>query len=165
MEVKINKEIRAYTESVFFGLSLRQCIFSVLALGIAVAIFFALRGRLVTEVVSWLCILGATPAVVAGFVAYHGMTAEQFIGAWLKSEVLMPKRLAFKGENLYLDALALAPASEQKRGGGRRADAPASDTPAPAPDAPAPDAPAPAPNAPAPNAPTSEQKRKGGRHA
>ena len=31
MEVKINKEIRNYTESMFFGLSLRQFIFSVLA--------------------------------------------------------------------------------------------------------------------------------------
>ncbi len=31
MEVKINREIRDYTESLFFGLSLRQFIFSVLA--------------------------------------------------------------------------------------------------------------------------------------
>ena len=29
MEVKINREIRNYTEAVFFGLSLRQIIFSV----------------------------------------------------------------------------------------------------------------------------------------
>ncbi len=28
MEVKINREIREYTEAVFFGLSLRQIIFS-----------------------------------------------------------------------------------------------------------------------------------------
>ena len=31
MEVKINREIRNYTESMFFGLSLRQFIFSVFA--------------------------------------------------------------------------------------------------------------------------------------
>ena len=36
MEVKINKEIRDYTEAIFFGLSLRQFIFSGLACGIAV---------------------------------------------------------------------------------------------------------------------------------
>ena len=30
MEVKINREIRNYSESVFFGLSMRQCIFSFL---------------------------------------------------------------------------------------------------------------------------------------
>lgn len=36
LEVKINKEIRNYTESMFFGLSLRQFVFSVLACGVAV---------------------------------------------------------------------------------------------------------------------------------
>ena len=40
MEVKINKEIRDYTEAIFFGLSLRQFIFSVLACGIAVGLYF-----------------------------------------------------------------------------------------------------------------------------
>ena len=40
MEVKINKEIRDYTEAIFFGLSLRQFIFSGLACGIAVGLYF-----------------------------------------------------------------------------------------------------------------------------
>ena len=40
MEVKINKEIRDYTEAIFFGLSLRQFIFSALACGIAVGLCF-----------------------------------------------------------------------------------------------------------------------------
>lgn len=52
MEVKINKEIRDYTEAIFFGLSLRQ-----------------------------------------------------FIWAWIKSEILMPKKLVFRSENLYFDAV------------------------------------------------------------
>ena len=38
MEVKINREIRNYTESMFFGLSMRQFIFSVLACGVAVVL-------------------------------------------------------------------------------------------------------------------------------
>ena len=42
MEVKINKEIRNYTESMFFGLSLRQFIFSVLACGMEVVLYFLL---------------------------------------------------------------------------------------------------------------------------
>jgi len=42
MEVKINKEIRDYQESMFFGLSLRQFIFSLLAVGIAVLLYFLL---------------------------------------------------------------------------------------------------------------------------
>ena len=33
MEIKINREIRDYKENIFFGLSLRQLIFSLLACG------------------------------------------------------------------------------------------------------------------------------------
>ena len=45
MEVKINKEIRNYTESMFFGLSMRQFIFSVLACGVAVGLYFLLQSE------------------------------------------------------------------------------------------------------------------------
>ena len=79
LEVKINKEIRNYTESMFFGLSMRQFLFSVLACGVAVGLFFLLRGRFGTETLSWMCILGASPFAVMGFVRYNGMTAEQFV--------------------------------------------------------------------------------------
>ena len=49
MEVKINREIRNYTENMFFGLSMRQFIFSVLTCGAAVALYFGLRDALGTE--------------------------------------------------------------------------------------------------------------------
>ena len=105
MEVKINKEIRNYTESMFFGLSMRQFLFSVLACGVAVGLFFLLRGKFGTETVSWMCVLGASPFAVMGFVRYNGMTAEQFVWAWIKSEFLMPKRVLFVPDNLYYEAL------------------------------------------------------------
>jgi hypothetical protein len=105
LEVKINKEIRNYTESMFFGLSMRQFLFSVLACGVAVGLFFLLRGRFGTETVSWMCVLGASPFAVMGFVRYNGMTAEQFVWAWIKSEFLMPKRVLFLPDNLYYEAL------------------------------------------------------------
>lgn len=101
MEVKINKEIRDYTESVFFGLSLRQLVFSVLACGVAVGLFFLLRPHFGTETLSWVCILGASPFAMMGFVKYNGMTAERFFIAWLKSEIITPKRLPFKADNFY----------------------------------------------------------------
>lgn len=105
MEVKINREIRNYTESMFLGLSLRQFIFSILACGVAVGLYFLLRSYVGTETVSWMCILGAAPFAAMGFVRYHGMNAEQFIWAWIKSEFLIPKRLLFHPENLYFEAL------------------------------------------------------------
>ena len=61
MEVKINREIRNYTESMFFGLSMRQFIFSILACGVAVGLYFILRPYFGVETLSWMCILGAAP--------------------------------------------------------------------------------------------------------
>ena len=114
MEVKINKEIRNYTESMFFGLSMRQFIFSVLACGVAVGLFFLLRGRFGMETVSWMCVLGASPFAVMGFVRYNGMTAEQFVWAWIKSEFIMPKKLLFVPENLYYEAVKNAIEAHEK---------------------------------------------------
>ena len=114
MEVKINKEIRNYTESMFFGLSMRQFLFSVLACGVAVGLFFLLRGRFGTETVSWMCVLGASPFAVMGFVRYNGMTAEQFVWAWVKSQFLMPKKILFVPENLYYEAMKQALDAHEK---------------------------------------------------
>ena len=101
MEIKINREIRDYTESVFFGLSLRQLLFSVLACGVAVGLYFLLRPIFGLETLSWVCIVGAAPFGALGFVRYNGMSAEQFLWAFIKSRFLMPKALLFKPVNLY----------------------------------------------------------------
>lgn len=105
MEVKINREIRNYTESMFFGLSMRQFLFSVLACGVAIGFYFFLRPYMGTETVSWMCVLGAAPFAALGFVRYHGMNAEQFLWVFIKSEILVPKRLVFHPENLYYEIL------------------------------------------------------------
>ena len=49
--------------------------------------------------------MGAAPFAALGFIKYHGMTAEQFLWAWIKSEILMPKRLVFRPENMYYETL------------------------------------------------------------
>lgn len=101
MEIKINREIRNYSEAVYFGLSLRQFVFSVLACGVAVGLYFLLRPFFGIETLSWMCILGALPFAAIGFFKYHGMTAEKALFAYLRSEVLTPKQLKFKAVNYY----------------------------------------------------------------
>ena len=105
MEVKINREIRNYTEAMFFGLSMRQFIFSALAAAIAVALYFLLKPVVGAETISWVCILGAAPFAAMGFISYHGMTAEQFFWAWLRSELIEPKEIRFEPVNIYYEAL------------------------------------------------------------
>ena len=103
MERRINKEIRDYSETVFFGLTLRQFVFSVLACAVAVGLYFLLRPVFGMETLSWICILAALPFAVLGFIQYNGMTAEKLIWAWIKSEFLTPKVLIDKPRNLYYE--------------------------------------------------------------
>mgnify|MGYP003105488127 FL=1 len=114
MEVKINREIRSYTESMFFGLSMRQFVFSILACAIAVGLYFLLRPYVGMETVSWMSILGAAPFAALGFISYHGMTAERFLWAWLRSELLEPKRLYCVPTNYYYEALKNIIAAHEK---------------------------------------------------
>ncbi len=112
MEVKINREIRNYTESMLFGLSLRQSFFSALACVVAVGLYFLFKPYVGTETVSWVCILGAMPFAAMGFIRYNGMAAEKLILAWIKSEVIMPKKLAFHSTNIYYELMR--PCMEKK---------------------------------------------------
>ena len=80
MEIKINQEIKEYNETMFFGLSVRQFIFAILACASA-------------------CMLGAAPFAALGFIKYNGMTAEKIAKAWIRSEILIPRKLVFQGEN------------------------------------------------------------------
>ena len=114
MEVKINREIRSYTESMFFGLSMRQFVFSILACAVAVGLYFLLRPYVGMETVSWMCILGAAPFAALGFISYHGMTAERFLWACLRSELLEPKRLYCVPTNYYYEALKNIIAAHEK---------------------------------------------------
>ena len=114
MEVKINREIRNYGESIFFGLSLRQCIFSVLAIAVAVALFFLLKPHLGVETLSWVCILAAFPFASLCFVTYQGMSAEQFLWAWLRSELIEPRFYCCGNNNIYYALLKDSIESKKK---------------------------------------------------
>lgn len=105
MEIKVNQEIREYTESMFFGLSLRQSVFSLLAVITAAVLYFSLKDRLHMEVVSWLCIAGAVPFAAMGFVKYHGMNCEQLVWAWLRL-VIEPREYKVRMRNVYEEATA-----------------------------------------------------------
>ncbi len=106
IEIKIPKEISEYQESVFFGLSLRQFVCSLLAVTAAVGLYFLLNHTVGAEIAGWASVLGASPFAACGFIRYHGMTAGQTLFTILRSEIFTPRRLVFKSENLYHTALA-----------------------------------------------------------
>jgi len=119
IDVKLNKELQDYHESVFFGLSLRQTMCSVLAIGTAVGLYFLLSPFLHKEIVSWISLLGAVPFALMGFVRYNGMTAERFFVVWVRSKLLEPKVLCCKPTNAYFE-LTKDVMHKRKKGGKTR---------------------------------------------
>ena len=105
MEIKIPKEVHQHRETIFFGLSTRQFLCSVLAVGVAVGVYFSLKGLTGQETASWLCILSASPVAAAGFFRYNGLTFERFVWAFLKSQFLCAGSRVYRAENLYLQAM------------------------------------------------------------
>ena len=118
MEVKINKEIRDYSENMFFGLTLRQFFFSVLGCIVAVGIYFLCRDALGTEFTTWLCVLGVVPFALLGFVTYNGMPAEKVAWAYIKSKFIFPRRYISRPVSIYYELLE--PYIEEKQGKKKR---------------------------------------------
>ena len=105
MEIKINKEIREYTESIVLGLSMRQCFFSAIAIIVAIILYFLLIGHLGTELTSYCCMLSAAPFAALGFMTYQGMNAEQIIIIAIRSLILSYRKIEFQPFNLYYEFL------------------------------------------------------------
>ena len=114
MEIKINKEISDYHETIFFGLSARQFFCSLSAVGVAVGIYFLFGSVLGKEITSWLCMVWAVPLAAAGFFNYNGMTFEKFIWAVFKTKVLCAGRRLYRSEN-EIARLLKEPEKKMKR--------------------------------------------------
>ena len=114
MEVKINKEIRNYTESMFLDCPSDSSFF---------LSFLRRGGGFVFSSPStvWYgnpqlgLYLRCVPLCGNGFIKYNGMTAEQFVWAWIKSEFLMPKKLMFLPDNLYYETMKPTIEAHEKR--------------------------------------------------
>ncbi len=115
LEVRINKEVRNYQESLFFGLSLRQLLFALLAILVAVGVYFGLKDIVGTGEIGWMCVLAAFPFALGGFFTYNGMTFERFLLAVIRSELLYPRKLVFRSENLYAKTLENSTIKEELR--------------------------------------------------
>ena len=104
MELKINTEIRNYTESIFFGLSTRQFIFSAAAGTIAAFIYLTFDDVIGMELTSWLCILLSFPFAALGFITFQGMSFEKIMVVAIHSLLLSKTKLINKPINLYYEA-------------------------------------------------------------
>ncbi len=67
--------------------------------------YFALKDIVGSGEIGWVCVLAAFPFALGGFFTYNGMTFERFLLAVIRSELLYPRKLVFKSENLYAKAM------------------------------------------------------------
>ena len=94
MDIKINKEIRDYSENMILGLNIRQAIFSAAAIVVSAGLFFLLRDKFNIEIISWICIIAAFPFVFMGFFKYHELPAEQILKK-IAIYYLQPKNMTY----------------------------------------------------------------------
>lgn len=104
MEVKINKEIRNYTESMFLDCPSDSSFF-LSRLRRGGGFVFSSPSTVWYGNPQLGLYLRCVPFAAMGFIKYNGMTAEQFVWAWIKSEFLMPKKLMFLPDNLYYETM------------------------------------------------------------
>lgn len=72
---------------------------------VAVGVYFGLQSVVGSGEIGWVCVLAAFPFALGGFFTYNGMTFEKFLLTLIRSELLYPRRLVFRSENLYAKAL------------------------------------------------------------
>ena len=101
IEVRIPKEIRKYKEKLFFGLTLRQSICTAIGLITSIPVYIVVSQRMGEDFASWVVIFIGMPLFLLGYFNYNGLNFEQFIVAYLQSEVIYPKKRKYKTENLY----------------------------------------------------------------
>lgn len=103
MDIKINREIRDYSEKMILGLSLREAIFCGAAVIASGSIYFALKDAMHIEILSWICVAGALPFVFLGFFKYHELAAEK-IAYRIILHILQPRYLTYTSTSIFSEA-------------------------------------------------------------
>lgn len=99
ISVEIPKEIRDFKEKLFFGLTLRQCVSTAIALIICVPLYIYGRKILGDDIASYLVILIALPCAGAGFYKKNGMVFEKYVLTIIKHGFIYPHKRPYKSEN------------------------------------------------------------------
>lgn len=101
IEIRIPKEIRTYKEKLFFGLTLRQLICTLIAVIVNVPLYWFGRDIIGADAASWVVIFVAMPLFLIGYFNYNGMTFEQFIKSVIQQEFVYPQKRKYITFNMF----------------------------------------------------------------
>ena len=95
MIIEINKDIEKYQESVAMGLTAKQLIYSVLALGSGCLIVFLLYEKIGLTFSCYVAVPIVAPIALCGFYSYNGMGFTEVFTRYMRS-LFRNKALVFK---------------------------------------------------------------------
>ena len=95
MIIEINKDIEKYQENVAMGLSAKQLLYSVLALGSGCAIVFLLYEKIGLTFSCYVAVPVVAPIALCGFYSYNGMGFREVFTRYMKS-IFRNKALVFQ---------------------------------------------------------------------
>ena len=121
MIIEINKDIEKYQESVAMGLSAKQLVYSILALGSGCVIVFLLYEKIGLTFSCYVAVPVVAPIALCGFYSYNGMGFREVFTRYMRS-IFRNKTLVFKSSG-YREMISEIKAKEEaeKRAAARKA--------------------------------------------
>ena len=95
MIIEINKDIEKYQESVAMGLTAKQLVYSILALGSGCLIVFLLYEKIGLTFSCYVAVPIVAPIALCGFYSYNGMGFREVFTRYMRS-IFRNKTLVFK---------------------------------------------------------------------
>ena len=95
MIIEINKDIEKYQESVAMGLSAKQLVYSILALGSGCIIVFLLYEKIGLTFSCYVAVPIVAPIALCGFYSYNGMGFREVFTRYMRS-IFRNKALVFQ---------------------------------------------------------------------
>ncbi len=113
MIIEINKDIEKYQESVAMGLTAKQLVYSILALGSGCLIVFLLYEKIGLTFSCYVAVPIVAPIALCGFYSYNGMGFREVFTRYIKS-IFRNKTLVFKSGG-YREMVSEIKAKEEAR--------------------------------------------------
>ena len=98
MIIEINKDIEKYQESVAMGLSAKQLVYSILALGSGCIIVFLLYEKIGLTFSCYVAVPIVAPVALCGFYSYNGMGFREVFTRYMRS-IFRNKALVFQSSD------------------------------------------------------------------
>ena len=121
MIIEINKDIEKYQESVAMGLTAKQLVYSILALGSGCLIVFLLYEKIGLTFSCYVAVPVVAPIALCGFYSYNGMGFREVFTRYMRS-IFRNKTLVFKSSG-YREMVSEIQAREEseKRAAAKKA--------------------------------------------